>query len=64
MIKSQLISNATFYNKSNTDNVTEETVVASMNQTHSNVVIEVKKSGIYNSDGLITSKKNLILSLS
>mgnify|MGYP001160866301 FL=1 len=64
MIKSQIISNATFYNKSNTDNVTEETVVASMNQTHSNVVIEVKKSGIYNSDGLITSKKNLILSIS
>ena len=63
MIKSQLISNATFYNKLSTDNITEETEVASMNQTHSNVVIEVKNSGIYDADGLITGEKNLRLSI-
>ena len=64
MIKSQLISNATFYNKSNTDNIPEETELASMNQTHSNVVIEVKNSGTYDADGLITSEKELKLSIS
>jgi len=64
MINSKLISKATFYNKSGTKDTTTLTEVASMNQTHSNVVLEIEKSGVYDADALITTKKNLMLVVS
>ena len=64
MIKSKLISKATFYNKSETRKTTNITEVASMNQTHSNIVLEIEKSGVYDADALITTKKNLLLVVS
>ena len=64
MIESKLISKALFTDKS--FNNLEELLVqigvksyASMEQTHSNKVIHAKKSGIYKSDGIYTSSKNL-----
>ena len=47
MIKSKLISKATFYNKSGNKDIASFTEVASMNQTHSNVVLEIERSGVY-----------------
>ena len=64
MIKSKLITKATFYNKSGTKDTFNVTEVASMNQTHSNIVLEIKKSGVYDADALITTKKNLMLVVS
>ena len=64
MIKSKLISKATFYNKSGNKDITSFTEVASMNQTHSNVVLEIEQSGVYDADALITTKKNLLLVVS
>ena len=55
MIKSKLISKATFYNKSGNKDIARFTEVASMNQTHSNVVLEIERSGIYDADALILS---------
>ena len=64
MIKSKLISKATFYNKSGNKDIASFTEVASMNQTHSNVVLEIERSGVYDADALITTKKNLLLVVS
>ena len=64
MIKSKLISKATFYNKSDNKDIASFTEVASMNQTHSNVVLEIERSGVYDADALITTKKNLLLVVS
>ena len=64
MIKSKLISKATFYNKSGNKDFASFTEVASMNQTHSDVVLEIERSGVYNADALITTKKNLLLVVS
>ena len=50
MIKSKLISKATFYNKSGNKDIASFTEVASMNQTHSNVVLEIERSGVYDAD--------------
>ena len=58
MIKSKLISKATFYNKSGNKDIASFTEVASMNQTHSNVVLEIERSGVYDADALITTKKH------
>ena len=64
MIESKLISKALFTDKS--FNNLEELLVqigvksyASMEQTHSNRITHVKKSGTYKSDGIFTSSKNL-----
>ena len=64
MIESKLISKALFTDKSSIN--LEELLVqrgvksyASMEQTHSNTIIHAKKSGIYKSDGIFTSSKNL-----
>ena len=64
MIKSKLISKTTFYNKLGTKDTKSLTEVASMNQTHSNVVLEIERSGVYDADALITTKKNLMLVVS
>jgi len=62
MIKSKLISKATFYNKSVNKDIASFTEVASMNQTHSNVVLEIERGGVYDADALITTKKESITS--
>jgi len=64
MIESKLISKALFTDKS--FNNLEELLVqigvksyASMEQTHSNMIAHANKLGIYKSDGIYTSSKNL-----
>ena len=64
MIESKLISKALFTDKS--FNNLEELLVqigvkshALMEQTHSDKVVHANEAGIYNSDGIITSNKNL-----
>ena len=64
MISSKLIPNANFHNKLGTEYSTDIHKVASMNQTHSNVVLEIKESGVYDADALVTTKKNLMLVVS
>ena len=64
MISSKLIPNVNFHNKLGTKFLTDINEVASMKQTHSNVVLEINKSGIYEADALVTSKKNLMLVVS
>ena len=64
MIESKLIPNALFSDKSvkSVDNIKEFAdikFIASMNQTHSDVVTFVESSRIYNSDGIYTEKLKL-----
>ena len=60
MIHSKLISNGQFYNSFDLEH-TKGFEVASMEQSHSDVFLEVDKPGIYKADALITKKKNLML---
>ena len=64
MIESKLISKALFTDKSfnNLKDLLVQTGIksyASMEQTHSNEIAHVNKSGTYMSDGIFTSNKNL-----
>ena len=60
MIHSKLIPNAQF-NDSNDSENSDDLEIASMEQSHSDVSIEVDTTGIYKADGLITNKKKLAL---
>ena len=60
MILSKLIPNAQFndaYDLENSDDIE----IASMEQSHSDVSLEVETPGIYKTDGLITKRKKLAL---
>ena len=64
MIESKLISKALFTDKTFTslDNLIVEIGInsyASMKQTHSDKVVQINKAGNYDSDGILTSTKNL-----
>ena len=64
MIESKLIPKALFLDKSvksvnNLKDYPGIEHIASMNQTHSNVVTFVKSSKVYNSDGIYTEKPKL-----
>lgn len=64
MIESKLIPNAFFSDKSveSVDNLKDNVgikFIASMNQTHSNVVSFVKSPRVYDSDGIYTEKPKL-----
>ena len=64
MIESKLISKALFTDKTftNLDNLLVEIGInsyASMKQTHSDKVVQINKAGSFESDGIITSTKNL-----
>ena len=64
MIESKLISKALFTDKScnNLEELLAKIGVKShalMEQTHSDKVVHVNEAGIYNSDGIFTSNKNL-----
>ena len=64
MIESKLIPNAFFSDKSveSVDNLKDNVgikFIASMNQTHSNVVTLVKSPRVYDSDGIYTEKPKL-----
>jgi YfiH family protein len=74
MIKSSLLENSYFSNKNDgvdLSNIIRSVYsekaallnVARMNQTHSNEVLEVSTEGKYNSDGILTSEKKLILAV-
>ena len=60
MIHSKLISNAQFNDSYDLDN-SDDLEIASMEQSHSDVSIEVDTTGTYKADGLITNKKKLAL---
>lgn len=60
MIHSKLIPNAQF-NDSNDSENSNDLEIASMEQSHSDVSIEVDTTGTYKADGLITNKKKLAL---
>ena len=69
MIKSKLISKAIFTDKSISSlnqlvNYTGVDSFAFMEQTHSNIVVNASKAGIFKSDGVLTSKPNLGLVVS
>mgnify|MGYP001157569054 FL=1 len=69
MIKSKLISKAIFTDKSisTLNQLVDYTGIDSfafMDQTHSNIVINASKAGIFKSDGLLTYKSNLGLLVS
>lgn len=69
MIKSKLISKAIFTDKSISSlnqlvNYTGVDSLAFMEQTHSNIVVNASKAGIFKSDGVLTSKPNLGLVVS
>ena len=64
MIESKLIPNAVFADKNvkSVDKLKDFAgieYIASMNQTHSNVVTFVKSSKVYDSDGIYTDKPKL-----
>ena len=60
MIHSKLIPNGQF-NEAFDFEDTEALELASMEQSHSDVYLEVNKPGIYKADALITKEKNLTL---
>ncbi len=60
MIHSKIITNAQFNDALNF-NKTPGLDLASMDQSHSDIVLEIDKAGTYKSDALITKEKNLIL---
>ena len=60
MIHSKLISNGKYYDSFDLEE-TKGFEVASMEQSHSDVFLEVAKPGVYQADALITKKKNLML---
>jgi YfiH family protein len=72
MIRSKFVKRHHFsdkyYNKNLLETIRGETpnnekplTVATMNQTHSNTVLKITDEGNYQSDGLLTSEKNLAL---
>ena len=61
MIKSNLIKNAEFRNKHNSKPNLKLGSFADMNQTHSDIVLEIDKKGTYEADALVTETKNLKL---
>ena len=60
MIHSKLIPNAQFNDLDDLEN-SDDLEIASMEQSHSDVSLEVNNPGIYKTDGLITNKKKLAL---
>ena len=58
MIHSKLISNVQFNNSGDSEN-SYDLNIALMEQSHSDISIEVDTAGKYKADGLITNKKNL-----
>ncbi len=60
MIHSQIISNAQFNDAFDIVN-TKGFEIASMEQSHSDIFLEVDKPGVYQADALITKQKNLML---
>ena len=60
MIHSNLIPNAQFNDSDDLENL-DDLEIASMEQSHSDVSLEVDTPGTYKSDGLITKKKKLAL---
>ena len=65
MIKSKLISKAIFTDKSisTLNELVDYTGIESfafMEQTHSNIVVNASKAGIFKSDGLLTYKSCLL----
>jgi len=69
MIKSKLISKAIFTDKSisTLNQLVDYTgiySIAFMEQTHSNIVVNASKAGIFKSDGVLTTKPNLGLMVS
>ena len=58
MIHSKLISNVQFNNSGDSEN-SYDLKIALMEQSHSDISIEVDTAGKYKADGLITNKKNL-----
>ena len=60
MINSRLISNGRFNDAFDLD-IPRRIQVASMEQSHSDIFLEVDKPGKYKADALITKKKNLAL---
>jgi len=72
MIRSEIVNTAYFSNKYYNKNLLETIrgkipnqeallSVATMNQTHSNTVLEIQNKGQYESDSILTSEKNLVL---
>ena len=61
MINSNLIKNVEFLNKYNSKQNLKPGSFADMNQTHSDIVLEIDKKGTYEADALITEIKNLKL---
>ena len=61
MINSNLIKNVEFLNKHNSKQNLKLGSFADMNQTHSDIVLEIDKKGTYEADALITEIKNLKL---
>ena len=62
MIHSKLIPNGQFNNASDIDKISG-LKIAVMEQSHSDIFLEVDKPGIYKADALITNKKNLRLAV-
>ena len=60
MIHSKLIPNAQFNDLDDLENA-DDIEIASMEQSHSDVSLQVDTPGIYKTDGLITNKKKLAL---
>ena len=60
MIHSKLIPNVQFNDSYDLEN-SDDLEIASMEQSHSDVSLEVDTPGTYKTDGLITTKKNLAL---
>ena len=60
MIHSNLIPNAQFNDSDDLENL-DDLEIASMEQSHSDVSLEVDTPGTYKTDGLITKKKKLAL---
>ena len=61
MINSNLIKNVEFLNKHNSKQNLRTGSFADMNQTHSDIVLEIDKKGTYEADALVTETKNLKL---
>tara|TARA_B100001996_G_C18358520_1_gene476858 strand:- start:34 stop:603 length:570 start_codon:yes stop_codon:yes gene_type:complete len=62
MILSKLIPNGQFNNAFEIEE-SSELKLASMEQSHSDIFIEVDKPGVYQADALITKQKNLVLAV-
>ena len=61
MINSNLIKNVEFQNKNHSKKNLKIGSYADMNQTHSDIVLEIDKKGTYKADALVTETKDLKL---